>query len=110
MYGAVAIAGLPVAYLYASGRPFPFALVELATAAGIAIFWARHQWPISAPLNLLLLGFHYAFWLAFSVVKIGLVIRPWDRWGVWDYVVLVLPILGFLYSLAWATYFRRAEA
>ena len=109
IWGIVAVSGLPVACLYAGGRPFFFAVIELAIAASCFLLWAYRKWPVSAPLSVFLLILHYAFWFLFSVVRTGLVIRPWARWGVWDYMLVVFPALGFAYSLVWAVHFRQSD-
>jgi hypothetical protein len=107
LQGVVAFAGFPLVCLYLG--PFYFAVVELALAVGCALLWAYQKWPVSAPINGFLLCLHYAFWFFFGVTEFGLVIRPWAWWGLWDYMLFVLPTLGFFYGLAWASHFRRSS-
>jgi len=104
--GFLAVAGFPLACLYA--LPRAFALIELGLSAVLWIAWILRTSPVSDRLNIALLAFHHAFWLLFAVSLLGRATRPIALWGGWDYLVFVYPTIGFLYTLIWGRGFKRA--
>jgi len=109
--GLVAVAGFPLACMYSIGHPF-FAIVELAVAATCFLLWMYRKWPVSVPLNGFLLIVHNAFWFLFSgaPARIPPRVGPWEWGSVPAYMGFVCPALSLFFSLAWAVFFRRAEA
>jgi hypothetical protein len=105
--GILAFAGFPLVCLYGEKR---LLLVAALAVAGVCfVLWARLSWFRSTALNVLLLSAYYAFcW--FVAGKAPLEDRPIEGWTIGDYVWILYPVVGFLYSLVWAAYFRQAQA
>lgn len=108
--GAIAIAGFPLACMYSIGYPF-FAVLELTIATVCFLLWAYRKWPLSATLNALLMIVNYAFWFLFSgvIARVPPSTGVWDWWSVWTYIGFLCPLVGIVYSLVWAVYFRRMD-
>jgi hypothetical protein len=104
--GAIALTGFPLVCLYRQNRLSFFLGVELALTAVCFLLWMYRRWPVSAPLNVVLLILHYALWSLFSGAA-HVASSPW-AWGIWDYAWFVYPALGLAYTLVWAAYFRHS--
>jgi len=101
----VAVAGFPLTVICASlGYAYMFLPgPELLIAALCFFLWAYRKWPLSAPLNVLLVVFHYTVW-SFAGSDYG-------RWsvGMWRHGLFLVPALGVTYTLVWGAHFRRSQ-
>jgi hypothetical protein len=61
---AIAVFGFPLACLYSGTSHMLFLMVELVIVAIGLLLYVRRKWPVSAPLNILLLVLHFMFWSA----------------------------------------------
>ena len=104
--GLIAVVGFPLVCLYRNGPPLLFLEVALVIAALSFVLWTYGKWPLSVPLNVTLLILYYSLWSFFGGGA-RLTNRPTAEWGVWDYAWFVYPLLGFAYTVGWATYFGQ---
>jgi len=101
--GVVAVAGYPLVCLSRLHSVWPLFAVELTLATVCFALWASRKWLTSSAICILLLGLHFAMWSA-----VGAEFVDWKRASlIWDFAWAVWPVVGFAYSLLWASYFRR---
>lgn len=103
--GALALAGFPIACLYRSNPHLVFLYVELAIATVCFALWVSKKWPVSTASSVFLLIVHYSLWGFFGGGS-GLMYWRWS-WGIWDYAWVVYPLIGLLFTLLWAAYFKQ---
>ncbi len=108
--GAVAVAGFPIAgliYIWRSGDGLVAAAIELVMATICLVLWVQQKWLVSDAPSTILLTLHCIFWFFFAG---GLTLfgQSGPR-EVWNYVWLVVPAIGFSYTLAWASLFRATR-
>ena len=102
--GTVALAGFPLVCEIRLHSISPLFGTELALATICLFLWAYRKWLVSTTLNIVLLCIHFAMWSAAGVEFVN-----WNRPSFWDYAWLMLPVIGFSYSLVWARYYRQTE-
>lgn len=114
--GLIAVAGYPVASLYARNGRILFLEVELGIAILCMFLWAHGRWSVSGPLNIFLLILHFSLWAWFSRFPYECCLYLWPGW-IWKWrsstgetMRLVYPVLGFYCTLVWAAYLRQSEA
>ena len=105
--GAIAATGLPLMCLFVGSPLVALSVAELIVVSSCFLLWAYGKWPLSNSLSVFFLGLHFAFWFWIAVDASGRVVRPWLRWGIWDFLLIVFPILGFSYNLTLSSYLRR---
>jgi|GEM_PF-2503698 hypothetical protein len=106
--GVLAVAGYPIASLYAGNARVPFMQVELAIAV-LCVFLSSHRkWPISPTLSLFLLASHFLVWTWFSSFPYLCCLYIWPGW-IWNWPTetgpvmrLAFPVYGFCLSVFWA--------
>ncbi len=105
--GLLAVVGLPLVNLYHLDRRL--VLLEFALALSVICFvlWACQKWPLSTPVSIFLLIVYYVVCSLFGGGP-GSFNWGWAH-GIWEYLWLVYPVLGFCYTLVWAAYFRQSE-
>ncbi len=105
MGGIVGVAGFPLAVIVSCfGNAYlRLPVSELPIAALCFFLWMYRKWPLSAPLNVLLVVFHFAVW-SFAGSNYG----NWFA-AMWRHGLFVVPALGLCYTVLWAAYFRQSQ-
>ncbi len=113
--GGVATGGFPLACLYSGGGRLLFLEVELVIATACVVLASLRIWPVSTPLNVLLLILHYSLWssLGEGFRFVGGWYAFWPGWQ-WVRAIsgvawLIYPVFGFCLALMWAVSLRQSD-
>jgi hypothetical protein len=108
LIGAVAFLGFPLVCFRFNRAPLLAS--ELAVVGVCVAFWAKGRWPVTNPVNVLLLVIHFVYWSTFGggYLLVGGQYLMWPglyrTLSVWMHSWLLFPVLGFTLCLLWALY------
>jgi len=111
--GIIVIVGFPLACMHHAPAQL-FLQVELAIAIACLGLFVYKRWPVSWPLNVLLLVLHYGLWTLFSGNPFwASTFLLWPGWR-WIYRIgpsaqLISPVLGLSSALVWGTLVKRSH-